>query len=35
LLKHKGGKIMDLERFEEASRGPWGSVRLLWWTKFK
>lgn len=34
-LKDKGGKIMDLERFEEASRGPWGSVRLLWWTKFK
>ncbi|KAK1540357.1 hypothetical protein CPAR01_06346 [Colletotrichum paranaense] len=27
--------IMVFDRFEEASRGPWGSVRLLWWSKLR
>ncbi|KAF6841144.1 hypothetical protein CPLU01_00705 [Colletotrichum plurivorum] len=27
--------VVVFDRFEEASRGPWGSLRLLWWTKFK
>ncbi|KAF6832268.1 hypothetical protein CPLU01_06232 [Colletotrichum plurivorum] len=27
--------IMVFDRFEEASRGPWGSVRLLWWSKMR
>ncbi|KAK2769185.1 hypothetical protein CKAH01_00792 [Colletotrichum kahawae] len=26
---------MVFDRFEEASRGPWGSLRLLWWTKLR
>lgn len=27
--------VMVFDRFEEASRGPWGSVRLLWWTRLR
>ncbi|KAK1675306.1 hypothetical protein BDP55DRAFT_552815 [Colletotrichum godetiae] len=27
--------IMVFDRFEEASRGPWGSARLLWWSKLR
>ncbi|KAL0943560.1 uncharacterized protein CTRU02_201447 [Colletotrichum truncatum] len=31
----RSDEIMTFNRFEEASRGPWGSIRLLWWTKLR
>ncbi|KAG7046952.1 pyridoxamine 5'-phosphate oxidase [Colletotrichum scovillei] len=32
-FRRRDENVMVFDRFEEASRGPWGSVRLLWWTK--
>ncbi|UQC83650.1 uncharacterized protein CLUP02_09146 [Colletotrichum lupini] len=32
-FRRRDEDVMVFDRFEEASRGPWGSVRLLWWTK--
>lgn len=29
----QGGKIQDMQTFDEASRGPWGSATFLWKTK--
>ncbi|KAF6817706.1 hypothetical protein CMUS01_12037 [Colletotrichum musicola] len=31
----RNDKIVVFDRFEEASRGPWGSLRLLWWTRLR
>lgn len=28
-------QVVAFDRFEEASRGPWGSLRLLWWTRLR
>lgn len=27
--------IIAFDRFDEASKGPWGSARLLWWVKLR
>ncbi|KAF5527472.1 hypothetical protein CGCA056_v000613 [Colletotrichum aenigma] len=34
-FRQRNDNIMVFDRFEEASRGPWGSLRLLWWTKLR
>lgn len=34
-FSRRDDSIMVFDRFEEASRGPWGSVRLLWWSKMR
>ncbi|KAF4836421.1 hypothetical protein CGCTS75_v001701 [Colletotrichum tropicale] len=34
-FRQRNDSVMVFDRFEEASRGPWGSLRLLWWTKFR
>ncbi|KAK2023742.1 hypothetical protein LX32DRAFT_508608, partial [Colletotrichum zoysiae] len=33
--KRGAANVMTFDRFEEASRGPWGSLRLLWNIKLK
>lgn len=33
--RKRNDSVMVFDRFEEASRGPWGSLRLLWWTKLR
>ncbi|KAF3803539.1 hypothetical protein GCG54_00004710 [Colletotrichum gloeosporioides] len=33
--RKRSDNVMIFDRFEEASRGPWGSLRLLWWTKVR
>lgn len=34
-FRQRNDNIMVFDRFEEASRGPWGTLRLLWWTKLR
>ncbi|KAL3306442.1 hypothetical protein RB213_010575 [Colletotrichum asianum] len=34
-FRQRHDNVMVFDRFEEASRGPWGSFRLLWWTKLR
>ncbi|KAF6829860.1 hypothetical protein CPLU01_07696 [Colletotrichum plurivorum] len=34
-FRRREDSIMVFDRFEEASRGPWGSMRLLWWSKLR
>jgi uncharacterized protein DUF3176 len=32
--KHEG-RLSAFGKFEDATRGPWGAVRLLWWSQFR
>lgn len=34
-FRRRDDQLMAFDRFDEASRGPWGSVRLLWYLKFR
>ncbi|KAF5497715.1 hypothetical protein CGCS363_v007756 [Colletotrichum siamense] len=34
-FRRRDDTIMVFDRFEEASRGPWGGVRLLWWSRLR
>jgi hypothetical protein len=27
--------LIDFDRFDEASKGPWGSIRLAWWVNIR
>ncbi|KAK2058141.1 hypothetical protein LY76DRAFT_66271 [Colletotrichum caudatum] len=34
-FRRRDAHLMVFDRFEEASRGPWGGLRLLWWSKLR
>ncbi|KAH0430437.1 hypothetical protein CcaCcLH18_07817 [Colletotrichum camelliae] len=34
-FRRRDDTIMVFDRFEEASRGPWGGIRLLWWSRLR
>ncbi|KAK1969476.1 hypothetical protein LY78DRAFT_346834 [Colletotrichum sublineola] len=32
-FRRRDDTLMVFDRFEEASKGPWGGIRLLWWSR--
>jgi hypothetical protein len=34
-FKIHSGPLATFNRFDEATRGPWGSMKLLWWSRFR
>lgn len=34
-LRARRSELIGFQRFDEASRGPWGSIKFLWWLRMR
>jgi Protein of unknown function (DUF3176) len=34
-FRSRGSELVGFQRFDEASRGPWGSFKFLWWSQLR